>query len=158
MTSRRSPWALLIWPAALIVLVFVVWISGYLYWQIRISRAVADIKRDPSKYLKTPHYKNADLIRIGSRGLPRLLEELDLALAAGDVDQATGLYFGIGDLVEGAWGGYGQNADQSRLPLRERPSWTEMRQECREIINTWPQARGEFPPWWKWWSGSRRAP
>jgi len=134
MNARRSPWAPLVWFLSLLAALLLLWISGYLYWQIRISRAVADLKREPSKYPETPYYKNADLLRIGSRGLPRLIEELDLALAAGHEDQEMALYFGIGDLVEGAWGGYGQTAGQSRLPLRERPSLTEMRQEYRVII------------------------
>jgi hypothetical protein len=154
-THRRLPWTLLIWPAALMGVVLVIWISGYLYWQIWISRAVADIKREPAKYFTTPNYRKEDLLKIGSRGFGRFFDELESALALGDEDQAAALHCGIADLVEGAWGRYGPEADRSRLPLRERSSWAEMRKDCREIVQTWSQYKDEYAPWGKWWKGHR---
>jgi hypothetical protein len=148
----RSPWALLFWPASLIALIFLAWISGYLYWQIRISRAVADVKRDPSKYFVTPNYQNEDLLKIGSRGFRRFIEELEGALARGEVDQAAALYFGLGDLAQGAWCEIGQAAEQPTL--RDKPSMAEMRAGCQDFISAWPQ--DEYAPGWMWWSGARR--
>jgi hypothetical protein len=150
----RFPWRLLIWPAALIGVVFVIWTTGYLYWQIRISRAVADVKRDPSKYFVMPNYQNEDLIRIGSRGFRRLLDELDGALARGEVDQAAGLYCGLTDLVHGSWGDYGKAAAYDDLRLK--PSPEQMRADRDEFIGTLSQDPEAFPPRWMWWSGTRR--
>jgi hypothetical protein len=149
----RSPWALLLWPAAVIGVVFVIWTTGYLYWQIRISRAVAEIKRAPSKYFVTPQYQNEDLIRIGSRGFPRFLDELEGALARGEADQAAALHCGLSDLMQGSWGDYGKAAAYDDLRLK--PSPEQMRADRDEFVGALSQDPDAYPPRWMWWSGTR---
>jgi hypothetical protein len=154
LSARRTPWALIVWPASLIGLVFVVWLSGYLYWQIRISRAVGDIQREPSKYFTTPNYRNEDLLQIGSRGFRRLFEEVEGALDRGEEEQAAALYCGIADLVEGAWGGDGHSPE--RPSLRDRPAAADIRRECRQFNSNWAHFEALYAPRWKWWVGSKR--
>ena len=155
--GKRSPWVLFLWPAALLLTLAVIWTTGYVYWQVRISRAIADLKREPAKYFETPHHKNADLLLIGSRGFHRLFAELDDAVDRGDEDRAAALTCGIADLVEGAWRGYGKNVDESVLPFRVRESLSEMRESCHEFAREWPNIRDAYPPWWQWWTGTRKA-
>lgn len=152
MKSRRSPWTLLVWPLSLLAILFAVWITGYLYWQIRISRALADLQRGPSRYFDTPDYRNENLLNIGSRGFPRFFEALQAAVARGDEDQAAVLYCGMGDLIEGAWGDPGQPRRYS--PFLEKPSLATMRKDCREFIQS--HSPDDYAPWWMWWSGSRK--
>lgn len=154
MTARRSPWALVLWPAGLIGVLFAVWIAGYLYWQIRIGRAVADLQQVPAKYFVTPYYRNDELIQIGSRGFRRLLVELDGALARGDVDQAAAFYWGFADLLQGSWGDFGKAPLYDAL--REKPSPARMRADRDAFVSSWSHSPEDYAPWWMWWTGTRR--
>ena len=157
MKVRRSPWTILAWPASLLLLLFLAWISGYVYWQVRIGRAIADLKREPAKYFNTPFYANPDLREIGSRGLHRMMGELDDAAGRGDEALAATFVCAIDDLLRGAdevdmkaavsSGSYSQ--------FREKMTLQEMREECREYRENGAEYRAAYAPWWKWWKGHR---
>jgi hypothetical protein len=149
MKSHRSPWILLVWPASLIAALLILWISGYLYWQVRISRAIAELQREPTKFSS----RNSDLLDIGSRGFPRLIRELDDALARGDQVQAVAFFCGCQDLFAGAHRDDGKGAVN-----RADVSMEYMRKDCKELQTNWPEFQRLFAPWWMWWSGKRRAP
>jgi hypothetical protein len=59
----------------------VIWTTGYVYWQIRISAAITELKEGPGKYENQLFYANPDLLEIGSRGIGVLLDEYEDALA-----------------------------------------------------------------------------
>src|SRR5262245_61059406 len=122
MKVRRSQWILLVWPASLLAVLFVIWISGYIYWQIRISRAIAELKKGPAKYETQLFYANPDLLEIGSRGIYRLLREWEAALDRGDEDQAFAFACGLHDLQRGASevNGEAAKASGSYQRIRER--------------------------------------
>jgi len=150
MKTRRSPWFVLLWPASLLAVLLVIWVSGYVYWQIRISRAIADLRREPAKLSS----RNPDLLDIGSRGFSRMIGELDGALAREDQVQAAAFLCGLEDLFAGAVGDDGRGvADRHRML-----SMAAMRKECQSLQADWPQFRRLFAPWWMWWSGKRRSP
>jgi len=157
MEARRSPWILLAWPASLLLLLLLVWISGYVYWQMRISRTIAELKRAPGKYEDQLFYANQDLLDIGSRGMPRLFGEFDEALARGDEDQAFAFACGIEDLFKGADEVDGQAAmtSGSYARTRERLTMAEMKDLCGEYLRDLPEYREMHAPWWKWWKGHR---
>jgi hypothetical protein len=154
---KRSQWILLVWPASILAILFVIWISGYVYWQIRISRAIAELKRGPAKYEQQLFYADADLLEIGSRGILRLLREWDEALSRGDEDQAFAFACGIQDLFSGASEVSGKAARGSGSYARTRikPSMKSMRDECRQYFDEWPGYEAWFAPWWMWWEGHR---
>jgi len=153
--AKRSPWILLLWPASLLLTLGVIWTTGYVYWQIRISGAIAELKRGPGKYETESFYADPDLLDIGSRGIPRMLNEYEDALARGDEDRAFAFYCGLEDLRRGAdevsTGAAKTSGSYSRV--RERPTLKEMREDCREHMKDWPEYRTWYAPWWKWWDG-----
>jgi hypothetical protein len=157
MKIRRSQWILLAWPASLLALLCLTWISGYVYWQIRISRAIAELKRGPAKYEQQLFYADPDLLDIGSRGLPRLIGEFEVALHRGEEDLAFAFACGIGDLISGADEVDGGAAKASGSYARTRPrlSMEEMKVQYQEYQEYWPEYREMLPPWWKWWKGHR---
>ena len=157
MKSQRSLWTLLVWPLSLLAVLFVIWISGYLYWQIRISRAIAEVKKGPAKYVNQLFYADPDLLEIGSRGLYRMIVEYDEAASRGDEDQAFAFACAIQDLRSGADEVDGETARASGSYdlTRERPTLDEMREACRENLQNWPEYREWYAPWWKWWKGHR---
>jgi hypothetical protein len=159
MPPKRSPKAIFIALAALPLLAALAWLSGFVYWQLRISRAIADLKRSgPGKYETELFYANPELLRIGSRGLPRFLDELDQALLRGDEDQAFTFCCGLTDLLNGAEevDGNAASASGSYLRTRERQTLEEMRAGFRQSKEDWPDVRTWYAPWWKWWVGHRR--
>jgi len=155
MKGRRSSWTFLIWPVSLLALVFIIWISGYLYWQIRISRAIAELKKGPARYTDQLFYSDPDLHEIGSRGVLRVLREWDEALSRGDRDQGFAFACGLQDLLNGASevSAEAAKAANSYSRTRERPSMEEMREDCREFLGNWKDYEPSFAPWWQWWNG-----
>jgi len=155
---RRSQWIFLIWPASLLLLLFLIWVSGYVYWQIRISRAVAELRRGSGKYVNTPFYADPELLRIGSRGFPRLVGEFEAAVDRGDEDQAFTFFCGIDDVFRGALEvtDAAAAASGSYAPARQRPSFEELKKACRDFRESWAEYREMFPPWWQWWDGHER--
>jgi hypothetical protein len=155
--NKRSPWILLAWPGSLLVILAVIWISGYVYWQIRISRAIAELKKGPAKYTDQLFYADPDLLEIGSRGIPRVLREWEQALDRGDEDQAFALACGLSDLQHGASevSTEAAKASSSYTRSRERPSMKEMRENCRDYLEDWREYESWYAPWWKWWQGHR---
>ena len=111
---------------------------------------IAELQREPTKSSS----RNSDLLGIGSRGFPRLIRELDDALARGDQVQAVAFFRGCQDLFAGALGDDGKGADSPRSTV----SMEFMRNECKELQANWPQFQRLFAPWWMWWSGKRRSP
>ena len=144
--------------AVLAGLVLVVWLSGYLYWQMRISRAIEALKRGPDRYSTELFFADRELLRIGSRGIPRMLGEIDDALLRGDDDLAFVLSCGLSDLVSGAQevGADAAAAAGSYERTRERPSAEELRANFQEWKEGWPEMREWYSPWWMWWQGHRR--
>jgi len=160
---KRSPWILLLWPASLMLTVGVIWTTGYVYWQIRISGAIAELKRDgPARYENQLFYADPDLIEIGSRGVWRLLDEYEDAAARGDEDQAFAFSCGLGDALRGASevSAEGAMSSGSYSRTRERRTLQEMRYEVKEFRDEISWYRGHYPGWWKWWTGriGRRDP
>ena len=155
--GKRSPWTLLAWPASLLLLLFLIWASGYLYWQIRISRAIAELKKGPAKYEEQLFYADPDLLEIGSRGVLRVLHEWEEALARGDADQAFALACGLDDLRHGASeiSAEAAKASGSYARLRIRPSMISMQEDCKSYLEDWPEYEAWYAPWWKWWEGHR---
>jgi len=155
--KRRSPWILLAWPASLLAILALIWISGYVYWQIRISRAIAELKKGPAKYREQLFYADLDLLEIGSRGIPRILRELEDAVDRGDEDQASTFSYGLADLQHGAHeiSAEAAKASSSYLRTRERASLEELREDCRRYLEDWPEVKTWYAPWWKWWEGHR---
>jgi len=157
MKARRSPWTLLAWPASLLAILLLIWISGYLYWQIRIGRAIAELKKGPAKYENQLFYADPDLLDIGSRGLYRMLQEYDEAASRGDEEQGFAFACAIQDLIRGADEVDGESAKASGSydRTRERPTLAEMREACKDNLQNWPEVREWYAPWWKWWKGHR---
>lgn len=156
-SARRSAWTLLAWPLGAMAILLVVWLSGYVYWQLRISRAIADLRRDPTKYSTQIFYANTDLLEIGSRGLHRLFREYDDAVGRGNEEEAFAFSCGIEDLLRGAdeVGGEPAKLSGSFKRTRDRATMDEMRLESREYLNDWPSYEAGYAPWWKWWKGHR---
>ena len=124
------------------MLLLVAWLSGHLYWQVRIGRALSSLE-DPAT--------DRALIRIGSRGIPRCVDELEGALARGDEKQACALTRGLVHLIAGA---YDIQVDQRIKEDRDRfSSREEMDSAVREYRNMPPKERAKFPAWWMWWRG-----
>jgi len=153
--QRRSPWILLLWPASLLLVLIVSWATGYIYWQIRISRAIAELKHGPGKYETQLFYADPDLLDIGSRGILRMLREYDDALGRGDEDLAFAFHCGLEDLRRGAMevSGDAARASGSYSRTRERPTLQEMREDCKDTLQNWPVYESWYAPWWMWWDG-----
>jgi len=162
MKVKRSPWILLLWPASLLLTVAVIWATGYVYWQIRIGGAIAELKHDPARYETRLFYADPELIEIGSRGLGRLLDEYEDAALRGDEDLAFVFSCGLGDAYHGAneVSAEGARSTGSYSRTRERMTLAEMRAEVKEIRENLSWYRDRYPAWWKWWKGrlGRRDP
>ena len=156
MSPKRFPKAVVIWTAAIPTVLASLWLSGYLYWQVQVGRALSELRRGPGKYASEPNHVDPDLLRIGSRGIPRFVDELDLALSRGTEDQAFGILCGLSDLIAGFYGEPAARAASERPRIRRTPE--EMREVVREYREALPDLKKTFPPWWRWWKGSRRAP
>lgn len=158
MAPKRSRWIVVASLAFLPLALALVWVSGYVYWQIRIGRAIAELRRGTGKYTTELFYANPDLLQIGSRGIPRVLGELDLALLRGDEEQAFAFSCGLTDLENGAAEVDGAAAAASGSYARSRPRLTleEMRALVKEYQENWPEYRDSYAPWWIWWKGHGR--
>jgi len=153
--AKRSPWIILLWPASLLLILSTIWITGYVYWQIRISRAMAELKKGPERYENRLFYADPDLLEIGSRGVLRCLREWEDALDRGDENQAFAFYCGLGDLLHGASevSAEAAKATSSYTRTPERPPLQEMRDECKQYLQQWSEVKTWFAPWWQWWNG-----
>ena len=132
------------WLVGIPTLLLAVWFSGHLYWQVRIGRAIAALESSGSDY---------ELFRIGSRGISRLIDELEGALRRGDDRQAGALTRILPHLIArchevGMLENPRASNDQSRVQTR-----LEMKKLVSEWRNMPPQDRENFPPWWMWWKG-----
>ena len=160
--AKRSPWMLLLWPAAAVLTLGVIWTTGYVYWQIRISGAITELKKGPGKYESQLFYADPDLIEIGSRAIGRLLDEYEDAALRGDEDLAFAFSCGLGDAYRGATevSAEGAMSTGSYSRTRDRMTLAEMRAEVREIRENPSWYRDRYPAWWKWWKGrlGRRVP
>jgi len=92
MKTKRSPWTLLAWPASLLSILVVIWISGYVYWRIRINREIVDLRRDTAARLIARNPPSELLHRAGSRAIRPLLEEMNDALQRNDRELANLLF------------------------------------------------------------------
>jgi hypothetical protein len=140
--NSRFPRALAVWLVLVPTLLVLTWLSGHLYWQIRIGRAMATLE-DPAT--------DQALIRLGSRGIPRFVDELERALSRGDDRQARAITRGLLHLIAGAYeiqADQGIRADPDRFWSRE-----EMEHAVREYRDMPPKERAKYPRWWMWWRG-----
>lgn len=136
------PRALVVWLLSVPMLLLLVWLSGHLYWQVRIGRALSSLE-DPAT--------DPMLIRIGSRGIPRCVDELEAALARGDEKRARALTRGLIHLIAGAYEvpvHFQLKEDLDRVSSREQ-----MENAVREYRNMAPKERAKYPAWWMWWRG-----
>jgi len=158
MAPKRSPKPALIGIAILLALPFLAWLSGYLYWQVRIGRAIEDLQRHPQRYTEELFYADPELMQIGSRGLSRMLGELDQALLRGDEDLANALTCGLSDLLSGAMEVNGKAAASagSYERTRTRQSLEEMKALLQEYRDNWAEYQQMYPPGWMWWNGRSR--
>jgi hypothetical protein len=158
MAPKRAAKIAVSWLASIPLVLALVWFTGFLYWQMRISRAIAELQRGPGKYESELFYANADLLEIGSRGLPRILGELEGALLRGDEDQAFAFSCGLSDLTSGAEekDGKAAAASGSYERTRKRLSMEEMKELVREYRDNREEVQSWYAPWWKWWEGHAR--
>jgi hypothetical protein len=138
------PRALTIWLVSVPTLLLVVWLSGHLYWQVRIGRAISALQ-DPDTDQK--------LVRIGTRGFPQFVDALERALARNDEKRARALTRGLVHLIAGA---FDANSPADQRILQDLPrfqSREEMERIVREYRDLPAKHPGRFPPWWMWWKG-----
>jgi hypothetical protein len=138
------PRALVLWLVSAPLLLLVAWLLGHLYWQFRIGRAISALHSSGSDH---------ELFRIGSRGIPRLIDELEDALRRGDDRQAGALTRILPPLIGRCY----------EVGLLENPRATQdqprlqTRLEMKKLVYDWrnmpPQDRAYFPAWWMWWKG-----
>jgi len=157
MKTKRSPWTLLVWPASLLAILALIWISGYVYWQIRINREIVDLRRDTAARLIARNPPSELLHRAGSRAFRPLLEEMNDALQRNDRELANLLFRVSND----TWACSLQPSMDITL------GWASTSTDCaldylRAVAKRdealWESERKNYPPWWMWWRGSRRTP
>jgi len=146
----RFPRVLAVWLVSVPTLLLVAWFSGYLYWQVRIGRAITEIHRQPGTHVSSA---NPELLRIGSRGIPRFVAELEGALSRDDDEQARAFTRGLIDLIAGFYDLPAQQANDERSRFQSRK---EIEQAVRDYRNMSPEERAQLPPWWMWWKGRRK--
>jgi hypothetical protein len=156
MATRKPARVWLILAVAVVMTAFIAWLSGFLYWQLRISRAIEELRRGPGTYETELFYANPDLLQIGGRGIPRILGELEDALMRGDEDQAFAFTCGLTDLGNGAMEVNARAAASSGSYERTRPrlSMDEMKTLVQEYRENWSEFYQQvYSPWWMWWDG-----
>src|SRR5262245_58070904 len=92
--SSKSRFPRTLWLLLVPILLLVTWLSAPRYWPIRIGRALSSLE-DPA----TPQA----LVRIGSRGIPQFVDELEGALSRGDDLRAQAITRGLIHLIAGAY-------------------------------------------------------
>lgn len=138
------PRALAVWLGMIPALLLAAWLAGHLYWQVRIGRALST--------LGTPS-TDQDLIRIGSRGIPRFVDELEGALSRHDEKQARAFARGVVHLIAGAYEGLSP-ANQRVIEDQNRfQSLEAMHDVVRGYRDMPAKDRAKVPPWWMWWKG-----
>jgi hypothetical protein len=131
------------------------WAAGYVYWQIEITRSLADLKREaatvPFPETWGPFRSRYRLFRAGSRAIPRILEEEEAALASGDREVAIVLSWALIATYQEA------NYPNNPWPeLKDYPKDTPLstlRADFPETLAWWAERRSAYPPGWKWWRG-----
>ncbi len=123
---------------------------------MQIGRAISDLKNGPGRYATDPAYVSPELLRIGGRGIPRFIDELEAALQRGDEEQASAFLCGLMDLLA-AYFETGpaivSRATQDRVRFRSREQMVgivRMYRESRDL-------REDLLPWWMWWTGQCRS-
>ena len=155
MPSRRISWFGVVGVLSLLAVVTLAWLAGYLYWQRRISRSIEEVTRY-GKWMDDYWYRDAELYRIGSRGIPRLLRELDTTISRGDDKKGLLIACALADALNGA---EDDDMDPSVLPTFAPPRTAQSLEDVNALFrsyeNHWLAQRHHYPPWWMWWNGHR---
>jgi len=148
----------LIGAASLLAVMIVTWLGGFIYWRIKISRGLSNVKREVKERLPAETELPSMLYDAGSRAMPYLLEEMRESISRGDVSTTVVLYREFYDArylatkhkyPEGQRRSVltGMSSSTSIEDLRRLHQFEEVR---------WADERQLYPPWWMWWSGFRR--
>lgn len=155
MKPGRSPWTLLLGPASLIALLFLIWTFGYLYWELRIRREIPDLQRDTRIKLVANEPPSPFLHAAGSRALPALLRAMDDAVQREDRQIADLLYRVHCDAYTNT---YGSDSFLGWDLAAKTDSLDFLRSALESDRKLWEKQKHHDPPWWMWWSGARRSP
>jgi len=135
--------------------ILLIWVIGYLYWQIRIGREIRDLRRNASTLLTAKEPPSEVLRKSGSRAFPTLLRELDEAAHRGDIEAANLFYRVLVDVricsLEKSWDStFGWDTTPGTLSLEYLRRLSEYEEK------RWRFFQERYPPWWMWWDGKRR--
>jgi len=143
------------------------WSAGFLYWHLSIKRAIARVV-DPARRLQFASGDNRyseipsfSLRGANSRAIPDLLDAIDEAAADRDLELMLCLMRDLSYTVSRADWKEGDlwEVDPSRriiLPIGGLFVEYVLKDHLRNR-DWWIRENHNYPPWWKWWIGKRRA-
>ena len=155
----RIPLALS-WAACFLLILFVVWWSGFIYWRIAVNRAILDLRHDTPARLNSSNPPSPLLHHAGSRATPALLQAMTEATHWEDRELANLLYRVHVDTllcscyVDPPW-------TDTTLGWDLTPEMCSMKfltAVAKDESARWEQRKKDYPPWWMWWRGRRRTP
>jgi hypothetical protein len=158
MSGKRRFWTFLAWAICIPTALLLLWSAGFLYWRLRMARALADLQRETEARMDVMNPPPSLFSPAGSRAIPYLLRELRDAISRGDRKIAIVLYR---EVVFAAEAAEAQASPKSRQRTRHSlipnsSSIDHLQRVLEETQRWWVREQADFPPSWMWWEGGRR--
>jgi hypothetical protein len=146
-----------LWAGAALLLAAALWSTGFLYWQSRISRSIQQLREETRERLPADTELPSLLAPAGCRAIPPLLQEFRQAIERGDAVLGSVVYRELLDAKMAAI----RNSDglsfrASSLSTGAAYDLPYLKSILDYEEDLWGKLRHRYPPWWMWWSGSRR--
>jgi len=148
------------WATSISVALLLTWSLGFLYWHLKIDRALAEIREEARTHTGISTSYVSRLVGAERRAIPRLLREFKEALARKDRNLAQALCWELRD----AWEGADSRDDGDILRSYHGPRLDDNASlEILEAVYAdedliWNEKHDLYPAWWMWWTGRRHYP
>jgi hypothetical protein len=158
-SATRRPWTVLAWAISIPAALLLIWCAGFLYWRLRMARALADVQRETEARMDVLNPPPSLFSPAGSRAIPHLLREMLEAISRNDRKTAVVLCREFSSTVKAAEAGaFSKNFRGTHFGLiPNNSSLDHLRSVWKINQEWWAREQGHFPTAWMWWSGTRRS-